>query len=44
MFGKKKTDLTSPAAVKKSQKVYDGIVTGQVKDAKKALKKTHGNG
>lgn len=41
---KKKSDLTSPAAVAKSQKVYDGIVTGQVKNAKKALKKAHGKG
>jgi hypothetical protein len=41
---KKKTDLTSPKAVAKSQKVYGGIVTGQVKNAKKALKKAHGKG
>lgn len=34
--------LTSPAAVKKSQQVYDGIKSGQVKDAKAALDKTHG--
>ncbi|WP_265560836.1 hypothetical protein [Streptomyces hygroscopicus] len=43
MFGKKK-DLTSPAAVAKSNKVYDGLKTGTVKDAKKALNKAHGKG
>ncbi|MFI6560372.1 hypothetical protein [Streptomyces sp. NPDC050534] len=37
-----KKDLTSPAAVAKSQKVYDGIKSGQVKDAGKALDKAHG--
>ena len=42
MFGKKSTDLTSKAAVAKSRKVYDGIVTGKVKDASKALDEAHG--
>lgn len=37
-----KKNLTSPKAVAKSQKVYDGIATGKVKDASKALDKTHG--
>lgn len=37
----KKSDLTTPEAVAKSQKVYDGIVTGKVKDAKRELKKVH---
>lgn len=38
----KKTDLTSPAAVAKSQKVYGGIKSGQVKEAGKALDQAHG--
>lgn len=38
----KKPDLTTPDAVAKSQKVYDGIVTGKVKDATRELKKVHG--
>lgn len=42
MGGKK--DLTDPQAVAKSQKVYDGIATGKVKDAKAALDKAHGTG
>lgn len=37
-----KKDLTSPKAVAKSQKVYDGIATGKVQNASKALDKTHG--
>ena len=44
MFGKKKPDLTTPEAVAKSQKVYDQIASGKVKDAKKALGKAHGRG
>lgn len=34
--------LSTPAAVKKSQEVYAGIKSGQVKDAKAALNKAHG--
>ena len=42
MPGKKQTtDLTTPDAVAKSQKVYTGIVTGKVKDATGELKKAH---
>ncbi|MFF7184690.1 hypothetical protein ACFZAR_05525 [Streptomyces sp. NPDC008222] len=44
MFGKKKPDLTTPKAVAKSQKVYDGIVSGKVKDAKADLNRAHGRG
>jgi len=42
MFGKKSTDLTSSKNVAKGQKVYDGIVSGKVKDAKAALDKAYG--
>lgn len=42
MFGKKSTDLTSKDAVAKSRKVYDGIKSGNVKDAGKALDEAHG--
>ncbi|MCX5607193.1 hypothetical protein OHB39_06295 [Streptomyces sp. NBC_00047] len=45
MFGKKSqsqsSDLTSPAAVKASQKVYDRITSGKCKDAKAELDATH---
>ncbi len=41
-MGEKKTDLTSPKAVAKSQKVYDGITSGKVTNVTAALNKTHG--
>ncbi|WP_181007461.1 hypothetical protein [Streptomyces sp. SM1] len=45
MFGKKtqqSTDLTSPESVKKSQTVYDRIVSGECKDATAELDAAHG--
>lgn len=44
MFGKKTptNDLTTPASVAKSQKVYDRITSGKTTDAKAELDKTHG--
>lgn len=44
MSGKKAPagDLTTPATVAKSQKVYDRITSGQCKDAKAELDKAHG--
>ncbi|WP_406387053.1 hypothetical protein [Streptomyces sp. NBC_00211] len=45
MFGKKSqskpADLTSPAAVAKSQKVYDRIASGKSKDAAAELNAAH---
>ncbi|MCX5608256.1 hypothetical protein OHB39_11855 [Streptomyces sp. NBC_00047] len=45
MFGKKSqskpADLTSPAAVAKSQKVYDRIASGKCKDATTELDAAH---
>ncbi|MFD3698513.1 hypothetical protein ACFWUZ_20580 [Streptomyces sp. NPDC058646] len=43
MFGKKSetTDLTTPEAVKASQKVYDRITSGKCTDAKAELDATH---
>lgn len=43
MFGKKpaSTDLTTPTAVAKSQKVYDRITAGKTSDAAAELAKTH---
>ncbi|MGW1722336.1 hypothetical protein ACWCQK_05270 [Streptomyces sp. NPDC002306] len=45
MFGKKlqqSTDLTSPKAVKKSQRVYDRIASGKCRDVAAELDATHG--
>ncbi|GGZ44764.1 hypothetical protein GCM10010387_43860 [Streptomyces inusitatus] len=50
MFGKKSqqtttpSDLTSPKEVRKSQKVYDRIVSGECKDVVAELNATHGRG
>jgi hypothetical protein len=45
MFGKKSqpqpADLTSPEAVKASQKVYDRITSGQCTNARAELDATH---
>ncbi|MFD9503925.1 hypothetical protein [Streptomyces sp. NPDC060035] len=46
MFGKQSrsasTDLTTPKAVARSQKVYDRIVAGKCKNAAAELDATHG--
>lgn len=44
MFGKKSpaTDLSTPTAVAKSQKVYDRIVSGKTTNAKAELDQAHG--
>jgi hypothetical protein len=44
VFGKETPvgDLTTPAAVAKSQKVYDRITSGKTANAKAELDKTHG--
>ncbi|MEV3993217.1 hypothetical protein AB0J57_30360 [Streptomyces sp. NPDC049837] len=48
MFGKKSpqqsSDLTTPAAVKRSQKVYDRITSGKAKNAAAELDDAHGRG
>ncbi|MEV7519413.1 hypothetical protein [Streptomyces sp. NPDC091371] len=53
MFGRKSSsqsssssssDLSSPQAVAKSQKVYDRIVSGKCKDASAELNAAHGRG
>ena len=44
MFGKSKqtTDLTTPDAVAKSQKVYDRMTSGKTKDVTAELDAVHG--
>jgi hypothetical protein len=44
MPGKKapSTDLSTPTAVEKSQKVYDRIASGKTKDATAELNTAHG--
>ncbi|GGU68925.1 hypothetical protein [Streptomyces lavendofoliae] len=48
MFGKKSqqqsSDLTSPAAVKRSQKAYDRIASGKTRNAAAELDAAHGRG
>lgn len=48
MFGRKpqqqSSDLTTPAAVKRSQKVYDRITSGKAKNATAELDSAHGRG